>query len=206
MPHLSNFVIHLYTQGIHVLNEHLSGISYRGVLYILFCLATVLILYPLSKFSRLIQLTLIFVSFVFSTIYMYWRTVYTVEFNTTADVITSILLLSAEYLGYFQQAIFYFLMHRGTNIKDTLILDVEYYPTVDVFVATYNEPVSVLKRTLTACTYLDYPADKVKVYTNCVAVFGSPRCPVDWLRLWIYTSILLGCKRKKRSLILLNYQ
>ncbi|MFO7708784.1 MAG: glycosyltransferase [Desulfobacterales bacterium] len=37
-------------------------------------------------------------------------------------------------------------------------------PTVDVFIPTYNEPVEVVRVTLSACTQLDYPRNKLAIY------------------------------------------
>ena len=37
-------------------------------------------------------------------------------------------------------------------------------PSVDVLIPTYNEPVELVTLTLTACTQLDYPKDKLKVF------------------------------------------
>jgi cellulose synthase (UDP-forming) len=51
----------------------------------------------------------------------------------------------------------------------------ERWPTVDVFIPTYNEPLDVLERTIVGALALDYPRDKLKVY-----VLDDKRR--DWLR------------------------
>lgn len=48
-------------------------------------------------------------------------------------------------------------------------------PTVDVFIATYNEPIDVLERTILGARAIDWPAEKLRVY-----VLDDGRR--DWLR------------------------
>lgn len=36
--------------------------------------------------------------------------------------------------------------------------------TVDIFIATYNEPIEVLKRTVAGCLNLSYPKESVQIY------------------------------------------
>ena len=38
------------------------------------------------------------------------------------------------------------------------------WPTVDVYIPTYNESLSIVRATVLACRALDYPADKFRVY------------------------------------------
>ena len=49
------------------------------------------------------------------------------------------------------------------------------WPTVDVFIPTYNEPFDVLERTIVGALALDYPKDKLRIY-----VLDDKRR--DWLR------------------------
>jgi cellulose synthase (UDP-forming) len=51
----------------------------------------------------------------------------------------------------------------------------ETWPTVDVFIPTYNEPLDVLERTIVGALALDYPKDKLTIY-----VLDDKRR--DWLR------------------------
>ena len=38
------------------------------------------------------------------------------------------------------------------------------WPTVDIYIPTYNEPLSVVRPTTLAALSIDWPADKLKVY------------------------------------------
>ncbi|MCF8564854.1 glycosyltransferase [Alicyclobacillus tolerans] len=96
--------------------------------------------------------------------YIIWRSTYTLIFNSPLSLVASILLFSAELLGYVQQMIFYRLMSANKDKKRSRIDSLEYCPTVDVYVPTYSEPIEVLRRTLTACTYLDYPQEKLAIH------------------------------------------
>ena len=49
------------------------------------------------------------------------------------------------------------------------------WPTIDVFIPTYDEPIDVLERTIVGALALDYPKDKFKIY-----VLDDKRR--DWLR------------------------
>lgn len=53
-------------------------------------------------------------------------------------------------------------------------------PTVDVFIPTYNEPLSVLERTIVGALALEYPKEKLKIY-----VLDDGRR--DWLRRFCET-------------------
>lgn len=48
--------------------------------------------------------------------------------------------------------------------KQITISDLDRLPTVDIFIATYNEPIEVLKRTFAGCLNLSYPKDSVHIY------------------------------------------
>ncbi len=164
MIHSEEFFKVIYSETIHLFSESMNGITYDEAFYLLLCLVIVLVLYNASKKFYSLQLLLIIVSLALSTIYVVWRARYTLVLFPVISATASLLLLGAEFLGYFQQVIFYFLMSRGTNIKKVYQHELDFYPTVDVFVATYNEPLRILKRTLTACTNLDYPVEQLKIY------------------------------------------
>ena len=52
------------------------------------------------------------------------------------------------------------LKRRPTPLPD----DLETWPTVDVFIPTYNEPLDVVSPTVLAALTMDYPKDKFRVY------------------------------------------
>ncbi len=114
----------------------------------------------LASLSRPMRPLIVFLSCFASVRYFYWRVSSTLSTDTAADVVMSTLLLGAEiygllvlFLGYFQTIE---LTHRDPA-------PLERFPSVDVFVPTYNESLSILRRTLIGAMAIDYPRKKVFV-------------------------------------------
>lgn len=112
-----------------------------------------------------VTLVMIILSLVATTRYMFWRTTSTLVWDSPVDVICGMLLYGSEVyaalvlvLGYFQTA--WPLQRKPLPLP----ADVSTWPTVDVFIPTYNEPLSVVKPTVFAALALDYPADKLRVH------------------------------------------
>lgn len=103
-----------------------------------------------------------------SSRYMYWRLTATLplgqEFNAW-DLFLSFGLIGAEIyayvillLGFVQTA---WPLHRKPA---ALPADASQWPTVDIYIPTYNEPLAVVRPTVLAALAMDWPADKFKVY------------------------------------------
>jgi len=125
-----------------------------------------------SSSSYLVTLTLMFVS-MFSTFrYGYWRISTTVKFFldpgaawSTLDAFFIALLVIAEayafiilFLGYLQTL--WPLRRTPVPLPD----DPDAWPSVDLLIPTYNEPLSVVRYTALAAMNIDWPADKLNVY------------------------------------------
>jgi cellulose synthase (UDP-forming) len=97
----------------------------------------------------------------------YWmfRTTDTLTYTGVWDFVFLMLLYLAETYGIFTHLVGLFvnLAPLRRNIP-ALPADVRLWPRVDVLVPTYNEPVEMVTLTLTACTQLNYPADKLNVF------------------------------------------
>jgi cellulose synthase (UDP-forming) len=134
----------------------------------------VLILFAifLNKLSRSLTITMMLMAFsVFSTLrYGYWRVIQTWEGITSAghihrwDNVFVLLLLAAEFFAFSTLILGYFQTLRPLK-RPPLPLegDPKNWPTVDVLVPTYNEPLHVVRETVVAAIALDYPADKLRV-------------------------------------------
>lgn len=112
-----------------------------------------------------ITLLLIVISLVASTRYIWWRAVFTLNWDNQPDLVLGILLLLAEcyawlvlVLGYFQTA--RPLRREPVPLPD----DASRWPTVDIYIPTYNEPLSVVAPTVIAALAMDWPRDKLRVY------------------------------------------
>jgi len=128
----------------------------------------------LHSTSRSYRVTLVLMILsIFSTgRYCMWRYLETWRFMEvqgsdaiSIDLIFVTLLLGAEsyaalilVLGYFQGL--KPLGRKPIPLPD----DITKWPTVDVFIPTYNEPLDIVKPTVMAALNMDYPADKFQVY------------------------------------------
>jgi cellulose synthase (UDP-forming) len=115
--------------------------------------------------GSLVTLVLIGFSILASTRYLYWRVTETVGNGNIWDLIWSVGLVCAEIyawmvlvLGYVQTA---WPLKRATAAMPE---DRNLWPTVDIFITVYNEPVKVLKTTVLAALSLDWPKDKLNIY------------------------------------------
>lgn len=93
-------------------------------------------------------------------LYLIWRVFFTLPMKYgTISIILGIILLVAEFMGFFET----FLNHRHLSHymePELPVIPIEWYPDVDIFIATHNEPVDLLYKTLNACTFLEYPDPK----------------------------------------------
>jgi cellulose synthase (UDP-forming) len=104
-------------------------------------------------------------SIVASSRYIWWRLTQTMDLNPGFEGFFGFGLLAAEcytwiimILGYVQNA-------RPLRRKPApLPLDRDSWPTVDIFVPSYNESLEVVKPTVLAALSMDWPAGKLKVY------------------------------------------
>lgn len=97
-------------------------------------------------------------------VYIIWRVIFTIPTRNAVGFAFGILLFIAELLAFVQST-----THRLMFMKDyeppLKSLDaIDSLPTVDILIATYNEPVSVLRQTVTAAASQRYPKDKFTVY------------------------------------------
>jgi cellulose synthase (UDP-forming) len=115
--------------------------------------------------GQLTVLTMIVLSCTASLRYLYWRLTSTVGFETWTDAFFGWGLVMAELyamlvllLGYLQTS---WPLRRQPV---TLPPDSNLWPTVDVFVPTYNEPLNVVRQTVYSALTMDWPADKMRVF------------------------------------------
>jgi cellulose synthase (UDP-forming) len=116
----------------------------------------------LGDFSRL---AVIFLGAYLSLRYWLFRTTATISFTGIWDHLFLIALYLAETYGIFTHLLGLFVNLAPVRRQSPpLPPDPRDWPTVDVFVPTYNEPVDMVAVTLTACSQLDYPKEKLNVY------------------------------------------
>lgn len=111
---------------------------------------------PLAKPSLILSLY-------FTLIYLGWRVVCSIPTQAGALAVTAnLVLLAVEVLGFVESMVLYrsFLGLRDYPLPH---IPIEAWPEVDVFIATYNEPVELLRRTINGCKHMRYP-DSGKVH------------------------------------------
>ncbi len=98
--------------------------------------------------------------------YLYWRATETMPFGYgIASSIAGLMLFLVEVYGFIT-----FLFGHFINIQPLLRKpepptgDPAHYPTVDIFIPTYNEDPLVLRPTVIAATQMDYPQKRFRVW------------------------------------------
>ncbi len=96
--------------------------------------------------------------------YVYWRTTTTLPpLNQPENFVPGFLLYLAEMYNVFMLFLSLFVVARPRAPREEAP-EIESWPTVDVFVPSYNEELPLLAATLAACKGLDYPEDKFTVW------------------------------------------
>src|ERR1700683_1978852 len=132
----------------------------------LFAVLTVLVMFLVrGQPSRGVTLILVTLSIVVSTRYIWWRLTETLQFPSELEAFLGIGLILAELyawlvlvLGYIQTA---WPLHRPPVALPEDLIE---WPTVDLLIPTYNEPLSVVQNTILGALSVDYPLDKLKIY------------------------------------------
>ena len=115
--------------------------------------------------SRQVTITLSILSLVVSSRYLYWRTTETLAFESPIGAFFGLGLYCAELyawlvlvLGYLQTS---WPLDRPIRPLNTEPTD---WPTVDIYIPTYNEDLQIVADTALAASSLDYPKDRLRVY------------------------------------------
>jgi cellulose synthase (UDP-forming) len=115
--------------------------------------------------GRTITLALSALSCVVSLRYIHWRISDTLDYSGflqtflgTGLLLAEIYAVTALLLSYFQSA--WPLDRKPVPMPE----DVALWPSIDVFIPSYNEPLEVVKPTIFAALALDWPADRLNVY------------------------------------------
>jgi len=110
-------------------------------------------------------LFLIVLSVTASSRYLWWRLTATLNWDESFDLMWGVVLLAAEVytwlillLGYLQSA--WPLRRPPQPLPPAL----EQWPTVDIYIPTYNEPLKVVMPTVYAAIGIDWPRDRLNIY------------------------------------------
>ena len=131
--------------------------------FVLFLMiATILLRQIPGRFTAMLMIVL---SLVVSCRYIWWRSTNTLNWDDGLGLLLGLLLMAAELyaflvllLGYFQNI---WPLHRGPELlPDNQAL----WPSVDIFIPSYNEDLEVVRATVYACMGMDWPQEKMKIH------------------------------------------
>ena len=136
----------------------------------IFGFALVLITFWLQRVEgTLVSIVMMAISILASSRYMYWRFTeslgYGVANRGLVDYVFATGLLFAEVYALIVLLLGFFQVLWPLNRKPVpLPKNPDDWPTVDIYVPTYNEPMKVVRPTVLAALELDWPEDKLNVY------------------------------------------
>lgn len=97
--------------------------------------------------------------------YFVWRFTETIEITSVPQAVMTGLLLFAEVFAGLMLVLSYFQTLHALNRKPVpLPADTEAWPSVDVYVPTYNEDLSIVRKSVLGCLGMDWPRDRLNVY------------------------------------------
>lgn len=115
--------------------------------------------------GRLSTIMLIVLSLTVSCRYLWWRYTSTLNGDDPLSLSFGVLLIAAETYSWTVLVLGYFQTLWPLNRQPmTMPIPVEQWPSVDLLVPTFNEPLSVVKPTIYAALGIDWPEEKLNIY------------------------------------------
>ncbi|HGL5371384.1 TPA: UDP-forming cellulose synthase catalytic subunit [Citrobacter farmeri] len=115
--------------------------------------------------GRFSALMLIVLSLTVSCRYIWWRYTSTLNWDDPVSLVCGLILLFAETYAWIVLVLGYFQVVWPLNRQPVpLPKDMSLWPTVDIFVPTYNEDLHVVKNTIYASLGIDWPKDKLNIW------------------------------------------
>jgi cellulose synthase (UDP-forming) len=116
--------------------------------------------------SEQLHLLLIWLSVVVTLRYLWYRTFNTLNLDGWLNGLFSLLLYAAELYAIATLLLAYFqtLKLRHRQPVSMASVPVDQWPSVDVYIPTYNEDLEIVRKTMLAAMAIDYPAGKKEVY------------------------------------------
>ncbi len=128
------------------------------------------LVFGLSLFLRrysgtLFTLIMIVFSINASSRYLYWRFTETIVLDNWLDGSFAVILALAEVYAWFVLLLGYAQTIWPLRRKpEPMPIDMSLWPSVDIYIPTYNESMRVVRPTVLAALAIDWPRDKLKVY------------------------------------------
>ncbi len=115
--------------------------------------------------NRLVITVLTILAFLFATRYIYWRLTETLDFDGPLAAFFGIGLIAAElYLWTVLIVTFVQAAWPLGRKPEPLPEDMSLWPTIDLYIPTYNEDLDLVAKTVYAAKDLEYPPEKLRIY------------------------------------------
>ena len=115
--------------------------------------------------SRKATLVLVFLSLVVTSRYLFWRATDTMAFESFLQGLLSLGLFAAEtYAGLLLVMAYLQTTYPLERKPVPLPANPATWPTIDIFVPSYNEALEIVRPTVLAALNIDWPRDKMNVY------------------------------------------
>ena len=117
-----------------------------------------------KRWSRLIVVSILIA---LAVRYLFWRVLSKLDTSTLIVALLSLLLLLVEVFTIISNS-FQTLLILGINSRELqaekaalAVQNKKFHPSIDIYIPTYNEPESIVKRTIVGCQSLSYQNKKV---------------------------------------------
>ncbi|MGG0922063.1 glycosyltransferase family 2 protein [Leuconostoc suionicum] len=137
-------------------------LSIEGTLLLL-----TIVCFGLGRKYHFLKQVLIIIYIITMMIYLGWRIGWTIPTNSIFSIILGVILILAEVGGFCLSLVFYRIFYKKFHrpIQKLDVYKDGHYPSVDVLIATYNEEVTILKRSIVAALSMKYPSQElVNIY------------------------------------------
>jgi cellulose synthase (UDP-forming) len=119
-----------------------------------------------KQISHYYHLFMVWLSLVTTMRYLFYRTTYTLNFDSWVNSIACVVLFTAELYAILTLVLSYF---QTLEIKERQSIDLTQFPqaewfNVDIYIPTYNEDVEIVRKTALAALACEYAPGKKKVY------------------------------------------
>lgn len=135
-----------------------------GLGYMVFSLSYLFLFYFVSKKNEHYRKFVLSGFVIIQFIYLVWRLFYTIPNGSIVEIIAGSLLYLAEFMGFIQAFTLVILFWKPYKRAEKSLAELKELPTVDILIATYNENIEILERTVVGCLSIDYPKELLKIY------------------------------------------
>lgn len=138
----------------------------ESLLFTVMFIIVLFIIYKLGLRNQFFRVCLLGVYVVITSLYIFWRIGWTIPHDKMINLFFGIALITAEIGGFALAIVFYYIFRKKYH-RPEVKLDIfeGNYPSVDIFIATYNEDIAILKRSIVAAKLVQYPEmAKISIY------------------------------------------